>query len=80
MSLRFCALRFTGLEAWSGRGKAAAIELSDGERVELERRIRRRKSSHGAARRARMVLPAAAGPSNSAIAEKMGVSRLAVGT
>ena len=63
-----------------GRGKAVAIELSDEERVELERRVRRRKSSHGAARRARIVLLAAAGLSNSAIAEKMGVSRLTVGT
>ena len=61
-------------------GKAVGIELSDEERVELERRVRRRKSSHGAARRARIVLLAAAGLSNSAIAEKMGVSRLTVGT
>ena len=62
------------------RGKAVAIELSDGERVELEQRVRRRKSSHGAARRARIVLLAAAGLSNLAIAEKLGVSRLTVGT
>ena len=33
------------------RGKAVAIVLSDRERVELERRVRRRKSSHGAGRR-----------------------------
>ena len=63
-----------------GRGKAVALELSDEERVELERRVRRRKPSHGATRRARIVLLAAAGLSNSAIAEKMGVSRLTVGT
>ncbi len=62
------------------RGKAVAIELSDEERVELERRVRRRKSSHGAARRARIVLLAADGLSNLAIAEKLGVSRLTVGT
>ena len=62
------------------RGKAVAIVLSDGERVELERRVRRRKSSHGSARRARIVLLAAEGLSNLAIAEKLGVSRLTVGT
>ena len=50
------------------RGKAVAIVLSDRERVELERRVRRRKSSHGAARRARIVLLAADGLSNLAIA------------
>ena len=62
------------------RGKAVAIKLSAAERVELERRVRRRKSSHGAARRARIVLLAAEGLSNSAIAAKLGVSRLTVGT
>ena len=62
------------------RGKAVAIVLSDGERVELERRVRRRKSSHGSARRARIVLLAAEGLSNLAIAEKLDVSRLTVGT
>ena len=61
------------------RGKAVAIVLSDRERVELERRVRRRKSSHGAARRARIVLLAADGLSNTAIAEKLGVSRRTVG-
>ena len=61
------------------RGKAVAIVLSDRERVELERRVRRRKSSHGAARRARIVLLAADGLSNLAIAEKLGVSRRTVG-
>ena len=62
------------------RGRAVAIVLSDEERVELDRRVRRRKSSHGAARRARIVLLAADGLSNTAIAEKLGVSRLTVGT
>lgn len=62
------------------RGKAVAIVLSDAERVELEQRVRRRKSSHGAARRARIVLLAAEGLSNLAVAEKLGVSRLTVGT
>ena len=62
------------------RGKGVAIVLSDAERVELEQRVRRRKSSHGAARRARIVLLAAEGLSNLAVAEKLGVSRLTVGT
>ena len=62
------------------RGKAVSIVLSDEERLDLESRVRRRKSSHGAARRARIVLLAAEGLSNTAIAEKLGVSRLTVGT
>ncbi len=61
------------------RGKAVAIVLSAAERVELERRVRRRKSSHEAARRAPIVLLAAAGLSNTATAEKLGVSRRTVG-
>ena len=62
------------------RGKAVSIVLSDEERLDLESRVRRRKSSHGTARRARIVLLAAEGLSNTAIAEKLGVSRLTVGT
>ena len=62
------------------RGKAVSIVLSDGERLDLESRVRRRKSSHGTARRARIILLAADGLSNTAIAEKLGVSRLTVGT
>ena len=61
------------------RGKAVAIVLSDAERGELEQRARRRRSSHGAARRARIVLLAADGLSNTAIAEKLDVSRRTVG-
>ena len=61
------------------RGKAVAIVLSDAERGELEQRARRRKSSHGAARRARIVLLAADGLNNCAIAEKLDVSRRTVG-
>ena len=57
------------------RGKAVSIVLSDEERLDLESRVRRRKSSHGTARRARIVLLAAEGLSNTAIAEKLGVSR-----
>ena len=59
------------------RGKAVAIVLSDRERVELERPAS--QASHGAARRARIVLLAADGLSNLAIAEKLGVSRRTVG-
>ena len=62
------------------RGKAVSIVLSDEERLDLESRVRRRKSSHGTARRARIVLLAADGLSNTAIAEKLDVSRLTVGT
>ena len=61
------------------RGRAVSIVLSDAERGELEQRVRRRKSSHGAARRARIVLLAAGGLSNTAIAGKLGVSRRTVG-
>ena len=60
------------------RGTAAKILLSEEERCELEALVRRRKSSHGAARRARIVLLAAEGLNNTAIAEKLGVSRLTV--
>ncbi len=62
------------------RGSAVKIVLSEAERLELEARVRRRKSSHGAARRARIVLLAADGLNNTAIAEKLDVSRLTVGT
>ena len=47
--------------------------------MRAESRVRRRKSSHGAARRARTILLAADGFSNTAIAERLGVSRLTVG-
>ena len=62
------------------RGTAVKIVLSEEERCELEGRVRRRKSSHGAARRARIVLLAAEGLSNTAIAEKLDISRLTAGT
>lgn len=61
------------------RGKAVSIELSEEERAELERRVRRRKSSHGAARRARIVLLAADGETNSTIAQMLGLTRKTVG-
>ena len=62
------------------RGSAVKIVLSEAERLELETRVRRRKSSHGAARRARIVLLAADRLNNTAIAEKLDISRLTVAT
>src|SRR5256886_5712632 len=62
------------------RGTAVKIVLSAEEGGELETRVRRRKSSHGAATRARIVLLAAEGLNNSTIAKKLDVSRLTVGT
>ena len=79
VDLWFAVLRVIGSEGAMARGKAVAIVLSDEERGELARRARRRKSSHGAARRARIVLLAADGLNNCAIAEKLDVSRRTVG-
>jgi transposase len=60
----------------SSRGpKAVAIELSEAEREQLERWSRRRKTASGLATRSRIVLTAAAGESNAAIAKRLGVSR-----
>ncbi len=50
------------------------IELSVGEREELERWARRRLSTAGLAQRARIVLACAEGASNTAVAERIGVS------
>ena len=60
----------------SSRGpKAVAIELSDGEREQLGRWARRRKTAAGLATRSRIVLAAAGGERNARIAERLGVSR-----
>jgi transposase len=61
--------------AW---GKAVRIELTDAERHELETRSRRRKIGRADATRAAIVLSAAEGLSNIAIAERLGVTRLTV--
>src|SRR6266536_2679954 len=53
------------------RGTAVKIVLSAEELGELETLVRRRKSSHGAATRARIVLLAAEGLNNSTIAKKL---------
>lgn len=63
------------------RGRAAVrIEMRDAERTELEARARRRKTARGDAMRARIVLLAAEGMSNLAIAEQLGITRVTVAT
>ena len=50
------------------------IELTDGEREELERWARRRRSAAGLAQRSRIVLACAEGATNTAVAQLVGVS------
>jgi transposase len=58
------------------RGRhAQAIELTEAEHVELERRARARTSSQQAAQRARIVLLAADGVSNTQIGVTLGIAR-----
>jgi transposase len=59
-------------------GKAVSIALTEAERGELEMRSRRRKIGRADAMRAAIVLSAAEGLSNVAIAERVGVTRLTV--
>jgi transposase len=54
---------------------AVAVVLSDEERDELERWTRRRPSAQGLALRARIVLFAAEGLTNTHIAQRLGISR-----
>jgi transposase len=54
---------------------AQAVELAAAERDELERRVRARTSSQQAALRARIVLRAAAGESNTQIAAALALTR-----
>lgn len=62
------------------RGRpAAAVLLTDDESATLERWARRPKSAQALALRCRIVLAAAAGESNSAIAARLGCSRATVG-
>jgi transposase len=56
-----------------------ALELNGTERAELEAWARRRKTAQALALRARIVLHAAAGRSNTAIATELGVSKHTVG-
>src|SRR4249919_3185333 len=65
-------------EAAMAGPRAVAIVLSDGERGELERRVRRRKIVHADAMRAEIVLLAADGLNNCAIADEIGISRMTV--
>jgi len=60
--------------------KAVRIELSDDELTELEARARRRKTSRGDAMRASIVLLAASGMTNLAIAKRLGTTRVTVST
>src|SRR5262245_64170705 len=62
------------------RSAAVRIVLSKEERGELEMRERRRKVARADALRAQIVLMAAEGMNNCAIADELGVSRLTVGT
>jgi len=61
------------------RGPAVAIILTDSERSELEKRVRRRQIARADALRAEIVLLAADGMNNCAIADELGISRLTAG-
>src|SRR5918998_1343324 len=56
-----------------------AVELSEAERVELASWARRRKTAQALALRARIVLRAAEGLSNTAIADELGIAKHTVG-
>src|ERR1700761_548054 len=60
--------------------KAIAIELSETEAVELASRLRRRRVARADAMRAEIVLLAAEGVSNLAIAKRLGITRVTVTT
>jgi len=57
------------------KSTAAQIQLSPSERETLESLVRRRKTGRGIAQRAQIVLEAASGGSNLAIAEKLSIHR-----
>ena len=60
-------------------GRAAVrIELGEDERTELSARLRRRKVARADAMRAEIVLMAAEGMSNLAIAGRLGITRVTV--
>jgi transposase len=67
-------------EAGMGWGAAVRIELNDAERSELQARARRRKIARADAMRAEIVLLAADGMTNLAIAERLGITRVTVAT
>ena len=55
--------------------RAPAVVLTPADRAELERRVRARTSRQQDALRARIVLLAAAGRSNTAVAQELGIAR-----
>jgi len=57
----------------------AELVLTDDERETLQRLVARRKNSQQLALRSRIVLECATGDDNSAVAERLGVSRPTVG-
>src|SRR3954466_11257340 len=57
----------------------ATLDLSEAEQAELEGWARRRKTAQALAFRARIVLRAAAGSSNTAIAAELGIAKHTVG-
>ena len=63
-----------------GWGAAVRIELNDAERSELQTRARRRRIARADAMRAEIVLLAADGLTNLAIAERLGITRVTVAT
>ena len=63
--------------AWQS---AVRIELDDAERAALKTRARRRKTLRGDAMRAEIVLLAAGGTPNLAIAKRLGITRVTVAT
>src|SRR5512134_1499836 len=65
-------------EAGMGWGAAVRIELTDAEQSELQARARRRKIARADAMRAAIVLLAADGMTNLAIAERLGITRVTV--
>src|SRR5512134_1982466 len=67
-------------EAGVGWGAAVRIELNDTERSELRARARRRKIARADAMRSEIVLLAADGMTNLAIAERLGTTRVTVAT
>jgi transposase len=62
------------------RGKAVAIVLAEAERAELEGLVRRQKTGQALARRAHIVLLAADGITNTAIADRLQVAKHTAGT
>jgi putative transposase len=58
----------------TGRPKTYSVKLGDEEREQLESFARSRSVPHGLARRAKIILMAAEGIANTAIAEQLEVS------